>query len=346
MRRLGRRASTSQDGERGAISVLVAILMVALLGFAALAVDVGMLYAERTQLRNGSDAAAIAVAQKCAKDVNDVECSTMSPLARSLTSSNAGDGLSNVASLALDKTARTVSVTAGSQEAGKAPNQVSLFFARAFGINATEVMAASTVEWGSPLAGPTAFPVAFSICQVKNHVDGTLQLLQNHGSNANPDCLYGPSGAAVEGGFGWLTNDPGICGALIDLAVAEGGSDPGNSAPGSCQATLTKWASEITAGRDVIVFLPVFDKVAGTGAGAIYGLISFAAFKVKGWSFSGDNKLPNSFQNTTAYVPASVACDGNCRGIMGSFIKYVSLADGFSLGPVDANGATIVRLTK
>ncbi len=44
--------------------------MVALLGFAALAVDVGMLYAERTQLRNGSDAAAIAVAQKCAKDAD------------------------------------------------------------------------------------------------------------------------------------------------------------------------------------------------------------------------------------------------------------------------------------
>lgn len=338
--------SRPEDRERGAISVLVAILMVALLGFAALAVDVGMLFAERTQLRNGSDAAAIAVAQKCAKDLADPQCSTSSTLARGLASSNAGDGLSNIASLALDTAARTVTVTAGSQEAGKEPNKVSLFFARALGVNTTEVSAASTATWGSPKSGPTAFPVAFSICQVKNHVDGTLQRLQNHGSNANDDCLYGPSGAAVEGGFGWLTSDPGICGALIDLAVAEGGSDPGNSAPGSCQATLTNWASEISAGRDVVVFLPVFDRVTGTGAGAIYGLVSFAAFKVKGWSFSGDNKLPNSFQNTTAYVPASVACDGNCRGFIGSFIKYVSLADGFSLGPVDSNGATIVRLTK
>jgi Flp pilus assembly protein TadG len=334
------------DRERGAVSVLVAILMVALLGSAALAVDVGMLYAERTQLRNGSDAAAIAVAQKCANDVNDPDCSASSTLARGLASSNAGDGISNVSSLALDTTARTVTVTAGSQEAGKEPNQVSLFFARALGVNTAEVTAASSATWGSPKSGPTTFPVAFSICQVKNHVDRTLQLLQNHGSNANADCLYGPSGAAVEGGFGWLTSDPGICGAQIDLAVAEGGSDPGNSAPGSCQATLSHWASEITAGRDVVVFLPVFDRVTGTGAGAIYGLISFAAFKVKGWSFSGDNKLPNSFQNTTAYVSASVACDGNCRGIIGSFMKYVSLADGFSLGPVDENGATIVRLTK
>lgn len=344
MRRLGR-AERSQDCERGALSVLIAILMVALLGFAALAVDVGMLYAERTQLRNGADAAALAVAQKCAKNASDVDCAVSSPLARTLNSSNAGDGLSNVASLALDKAARTVTVAAGSQEAGKAPNQVSLFFARALGLNTAEVIAASTATWGSPKSGPTAFPVAFSICQVKGRVDGTLQRLQNHGSNANADCLYGPSGAAVEGGFGWLSSDPGICGALIDLAVSEGGSDPGNSAPGSCQATLTTWASEISAGRDVVVFLPVFDRVTGTGAGAVYGLVSFAAFKVKGWSFSGDNKLPNSFQNTTASVPPSVACDGNCRGFIGSFIKYVSLADGFSLGPVDANGATIVRLT-
>ena len=77
--------------------------MVALLGFAALAVDVGMLYAERTQLRNGADAAAIAVAQKCAKNLNDADCSASSTLARSLASSNAGDGISNVSSLALDK---------------------------------------------------------------------------------------------------------------------------------------------------------------------------------------------------------------------------------------------------
>lgn len=345
MRRLAESAAP-EDGERGGISVLVAILMVALLGFAALAVDVGMLYAERTQLRNGSDAAAIAVAQKCAKDLNDVECSAASPLARSLASSNAGDELSNVASLALDKAARTVTVTAGAQEAGKDPNQVSLFLARVLGINAAEVTAASTVQWGSPKAGPTTFPVTFSICQVRDHVDGTLQLLQNHGSNANPACNYGPSGAPVAGGFGWLTSDPGICGALIDLTVAEGGSEPGNSAPGACHPTLTAWAAEITAGRDVVVFLPVFEKVAGTGAGAVYGLTSFAAFKVKGWSFSGDNKLPNSFQNTTAHVSSSVACDGNCRGIIGSFIKYVSLADGFMLGPVDSNGATIVRLTQ
>ena len=344
MRRLT--ASTGQDSERGGIAIMVAILMVALLGFAALAVDVGMLYAERTQLRNGSDAAALAVAGKCAKDINDVECSTTSALARSLANGNAGDGASNIQSLLLDKPNRTVTVAAAAQEPGKEPNRVSLFFAGVLGYTSAEVSATSSVTWGSPRKGPAPFPVAFSICQVQGHVDGTLQLLQNHGSNANADCNYGPSGAAVEGGFGWLVSDPGVCGALIDIAVAEGGSDPGNSSPGGCDATLNSWAADITAGKDVVVLLPVFNRVSGTGNGAVYGLTTFAAFKVKGWKFSGNSTLPDAFQNTTPAVDASVSCDGNCRGVIGSFIKYVSLANGFTLGPVDANGATIVRLTQ
>ncbi|WP_346959860.1 pilus assembly protein TadG-related protein [uncultured Arthrobacter sp.] len=334
------------DRERGGIAIMVAILMVSLLGFAALAVDVGMLYAERTQLRNGSDAAALAVAQKCAKDINDAQCSATSTLAQGLANGNAGDGASNIQSLLLDKVNRTVTVAAAAQEPGKEPNRVSLFFARALGYTSAEVSATSAVTWGSPVKGPTAFPVTFSICQVQGHVDGTLQLLQNHGSNANPDCNYGPSGAAVEGGFGWLVSDPGVCGGLIDLALAESGSDPGNSSPAVCAATLNRWASDITAGKEVVVLLPVFDRVTGTGNGAVYSLKSFAAFKVKGWKFSGNSTLPDTFQNTAPTVPSAVACDGNCRGIIGSFIKYVSLADGFTLGPVDSSGATVVRLTK
>jgi Flp pilus assembly protein TadG len=343
--RLGLRQGTGQQSERGAISVIVAILMVSLLGFTAIAVDVGMMYAERVQLRNGADAAALAIAQKCAKNAADAECSTTSPLASSLANSNAGDGLSNIKTTVLDKPNRTVTVTAGAQEAGKAPNEVSLLFARAMGFNTAEVTADSTAKWGSPLSGRTAFPLTFSICQVKDYIGGALQLLVDHGKNANDDCMYGPSGASVEGGFGWLTQDTGVCGGTIDLAVSEGGSDPGNNAPGNCSTTLQKWVDEINAGRDIVVLLPVYDSVTGTGNGAIYHMISFAAFKVTGWTFTGADSLPYTFHNTSPYVSSALACNGNCRGIIGSFVKYVSLADGYTLGPVDAYGATIVRLS-
>ncbi|BAS10192.1 hypothetical protein AHiyo4_36140 [Arthrobacter sp. Hiyo4] len=183
---------------------------------------------------------------------------------------------------------------------------------------------------------------------MKGHIDGSLQLLQDYGNNTNPDCNYGPSGAAVAGGFGWLSPDTGMCGGTIDLALSEGGSDTGNNAPGNCSAELNRWASEITAGREIIVLLPVFNSVVGTGTGAVYGLVSFAAFKVTGWKFTGNAGLPYEFRSgisSTTGVTSLTECKGDCRGIIGSFVKYVSLADGYTLGPVDEYGATIARMT-
>lgn len=332
----------NNEGERGAVSVIVAVMLVVLLGFGAMAVDVAMLYSERTQLRNGADAAALAVAQKCAKNASDPDCSNTSSIARGLANSNANDGLSNIKSIVLNKTTRTVTATVGSQEAGHTPNEVSLFLARALGFNSAEVNAPSTVGWGSPEKGPTVFPITVSICQVRGKA-GVMQLLQLHGKNANADCNYGPSGAAVEGGFGGLKQDPGQCGALIDIALSTAGGDTGNNAPPNCEALLNGWAADMNAGKDVIVLLPVFNSVTGTGTGAVYGLTTFAAFKVAGWKV-GNTGLPYTFRNRAPDVPAALECREPCRGIIGSFVQYVSLAKGYTLGDVNPDGATVVEL--
>lgn len=342
MRRLTRR---KHDGERGAVSVIVALMLVAFLGFGAMAVDVSMLYSERTQLRNGADAAALAIAQKCAKSTTDPDCSTPSSMAAAAAyaNSNANDGLSNIKSIVLDKTGGTVTVTVGSQEAGHTPNQVSLFFARVFGFNTTEVNAPATVKWGSPVKGTTAFPITVSICQVRGQT-GVMQLLRLHGTGANPSCFYGPSGAAVEGGFGGLTQDPNSCGAFIDIAKSMANGDTGNNPPPNCATTLNSWAADMNAGKDVIVLLPIFNKVTGTGTNAVFGLTTFAAFKVAGWKV-GPTGLPYTFRNRSPDVPAALECKEPCRGIIGTFVKYVSLANGYTLGPVNPDGATVVALS-
>ncbi|WP_307425079.1 pilus assembly protein TadG-related protein [Pseudarthrobacter defluvii] len=347
--------SPTLHGERGAISVIVAILMVTLLGFVAIAIDVGRIYSERAQLQNGADASAIAVAQKCARNTADTTvCSTTSTLAGSLANQNALDGMSNVNNIQLNTTARTISVTTTAKENGAPDNSVSLFFAGVLGIPSKEVGAKASAVWGSPNKGPTAFPLAFSICQVQNMVDKGLQVLQNKDSkSANPGCTL-PSGGTVPGGFGWLAQDAGKCSASIDLSIDKGGSDPtstktGNSAPSNCEATLNGWAADIRGGRKAVVLLPVFDKVTGTGAGAVYHLTAFAAFNIVGWKFSGqDNVTPYSFSNTAPKGSGSAAtatCTGDCRGVIGEFVTYVSLADGYTLGPVSPYGATIVRLS-
>ncbi|MGV0111088.1 pilus assembly protein TadG-related protein [Arthrobacter sp. CP30] len=344
MRRLGRPIQYRiRSGERGAVSVIVALLMVVLLGFAALAIDVAMIASEKAQLQNGADAAAYAVAQKCAVNQSDTACTTTSSLASSFANQNALDARSNVKQIVLDRTARKVSVTAGALQDGQAPNRLSLLFANVLGISSSEVTATSSAIWGSPTKGTAPFPLAFSICQVQGQVNGSLQLLQAHGDNANPDCNYGPSGAAVPGGFGWLTQSSGQCGAFVDIAVQLGGSDTGNDGPSNCNSVMNGWAADISAGRPVTLLLPVFDQVTGTGSGAQYHLVYFAAYEVKGWAFSGNNSLPKTFNTSVTNGSVTKSCNGNCRGIIGSFIKYVSLADGYTLGPVSNGGVTIVR---
>lgn len=340
-----RRVAGRGEQERGAIAVLVALIMVALLGFAAITIDVGKLYYERAQLRNGADAAAFAVAQKCARDVTSPDCSATSPLAGSLANSNASDGLSNLQPVALDKVGGKVQVTVGAQETGKEANQVSLFLARVLGFNAAEVTAGTTVQWGRPVEGPMPFPMTFSVCQVKNDLDGSPQLLRNHGVDANADCADG-SVTAVPGGFGWLKSDPNICGGRIDIRAGDAPNAPGNSYPAVCDGLLRQWITDITAGKDVVVLLPVFNRVTGTGTGATYKLTAFVGFKVTGWNFSGSNTEPVSFRNKSPFVTSSVACDGNCRGIIGTFVRYASLADGYVLGTANDYGASVIRLVQ
>ncbi|WP_026553244.1 Tad domain-containing protein [Arthrobacter sp. H20] len=342
-----RRVNIREDSERGAISIIAAVLMVVLLGFTALAVDVGLLYAEKAQLQNGADAAALGVAQACADVPVTTDCSASSPLAASLADSNALDGFSNVPPLLLDLAARKVTVVTGAQEAS-GENHVSLFFANALGIPTAEVGAQAKARWGTPIGGPTVFPATFSICQVQGRVDGSLQRLGLHGgSYANSSCNYGPSGAPVAGGFGWLAQDPGQCGGRIDVLTNEGGSATGNNEPPNCTAVFQKWISEINAGRKPTVLLPVFNVVSGTGSGAVYGIKTFAAFEVKGWKFTGGSESPSNpatFHNTSAHV-GGMECRGNCRGIIGTFVTYVSLAEGYELGPLDEYGARVVEMT-
>lgn len=341
-------------GERGATSVFIAFLLVVLLGFAAIAVDVGLLYSERAQLQNGADASALAMAQECARNRYSDNCSATSPIATGLANQNASDNMSNVFSIQLEKDAQTVAVTTSAKEAGVKDNSVSLLLAGVLGFPTSEVKAKSSAEWGAPIAGPTLFPLAFSICQVQGYVDGPLQLLRSHSvdvsKGGNAKCKN-TKNQEVPGGFGYLPTAEGTCGALVDVVAADGWvkSDPGVNEPVKCSNELNRWGAEISAGRKIVAYLPVFDEVKGEGNNAEFHLVSFAAFEVTGWKLSGSPDLPFSFRNRASAdtgVTASTECLEGCRGVIGRFIRYASLAEGFKLGTVsDPNGAYIVRLT-
>lgn len=310
--------------EHGAVSLIVAIMLVALLGFAAIAVDVSLMYAERSQLRNGADAAALAIAQTCAKNAKDSNCSSSAPVASTLANSNANDGISNIKSIAFGSSTGPVTVTVGAQESGHAPNQVSLFFANIFGMNTAEVNASSTAAWGTPSKGPAILPLAIAYCKLDIPLDGTTGAVQVL-DQSTPACDN-----KLPGGFGWITTTGTSCSVTMTAGQSNNSgiwfdSDPGASAPSTCGT------ADFNQMNDQTVLLPLFDLATGTGTAVKYYVKGFAAFHVTAYHFSNFNwSTGSNIQN---------------KMIRGYFVKFVSLAQAFELGNVPNYGASIVRLT-
>jgi Flp pilus assembly protein TadG len=326
MRRLTPRhrpKNSNLDGERGAVSVVVALLLIVLLGFGAVAVDVGMLYAERIQLRNGADAASLAIAQKCAKNASDADCSTTSALASSFANGNANDGLSNIKSTVLDKTNRTVTVTAGAQEAGKTANEVSLFFARVLGMDTAEVNASSKAQWGTPSKGPVILPLAIAHCKLNISPTtgiGTEQVLDQ----AFNGC------AGIPGGFGWIQSAATKCAVTLTAGASNNSgvwftSDTGASAPTACTS------ADFSQMNNQTVLLPLYDLATGTGSTGKYYIKGFAAFHVTGYHF--------------ADISWTAGGKVDNKTIRGYFVKFVSLSQALELGNAPDFGTTVVRLS-
>jgi hypothetical protein len=312
--------------ERGAVGVVVALLMVPLLGFAAVSIDVASMYAERQQLQTGADAGALAIAQDCGVG----QCGSTGQTAQSFATQNLAKASSTATVTSLTTSQVTVS-NAGTKQH---------WFAPAMGASSSTLLtAAATVAWGSPTGGTAVLPLAFSLCEWKKQTGGgmpsgtaakTIYLTKTSQSDAaTPDCT-GPSGNLVPGGFGWLTTNPGTCKTTSSI----GGilhSDPGNSVPSSCSTTDI----EVVSSQGRTILLPIFDAYYGTGSGATYRMYGYAAFKMTGYHFGGQ------FSSNPA------PCNGNARCISGYFVRFVDISEAFTYGVGNPQlGASIVKFTK
>ncbi|WP_370830063.1 pilus assembly protein TadG-related protein [Kocuria sediminis] len=303
--------------------MIVALSLVVLLGVAALVVDVGALYAERAELQNGSDAAALAIAQNCAVG----SCGAPGSTAQAFVNSNAKDNAANVDAPTFP-TSTSVRVRATTRETGGA-GSLALMFAPLLGIDRETVSATSTAAWGSPAGGPAVLPLAFAPCVF--NLSGGRQVIQTHGSGT-PSCTStSPSGQTLPGGFSWLSGSTSTsCSADLTINTWVP-SSPGASVPGACDSVLVPSLVGDT------VLLPVYGDRTGTGSGASYRLTGWAAFRIYGWRFPS-----NAVNNNTAAGPN---CTGSCNGIIGEFVRFASLDEEFTTGGPNM-GATIVSLTE
>ena len=307
------------DGERGATAVVFSLLLVPMLGFAAIAVDVGALYAERARLQVAADAAAIAVAQDCSRG----NCGDMLATAQALITANDGEGSASRPVLSGDPLSVTVT--------GSAPQEH--WFAPVIGHDSTQVSATATVGWGGPSRGTAVLPLTFSWCEFAQMTGGgvpsgdTVRTIYFTKTSDATGCT-GPSGNVVPGGFAYLDTDAGEC-AATSAMNGRSMSSTGNSVPSDCATTdFSGWIGQS-------VLLPLFDESGLSGNNAWYEVYGFAAFKITGYHLGGQ------------YSTASKPCNGNDRCVAGYFTRFVELSDAWDYSP-DAPelGSSVLRLIR
>jgi Flp pilus assembly protein TadG len=331
IKKLGQPANDLATKERGAAAVLVAFSMVVLLGFAALAVDVGAMYAEKAQLQNGADATALAIAGECAKGVS---CpAAMSDPNNRLAGANANDDSSGTFSVT-QPTTSSVRVETNAQAAGSTDDSFALYFARVLGHESSVIHATAVASWGPP-SGATTLPWTVSECVFRHFLSpsqlASLDDTGNFEGNPSTDRVllrYDETTPAYPGcetqngyrpgGFGWLETDTG-CSADIDISSTVDGQ-PGNHYPNdkACEDLKDDLLNEPQ-------LIPLFRSNTGNGDNTVYTLIGFAAFQVTAYKFSGSD------EHVDPLVPKCLddkgKADPNCRYLGGYFVKFVSLEE-------------------
>ncbi|KAE8763445.1 pilus assembly protein TadG-related protein [Georgenia thermotolerans] len=323
--------------ERGAVNVIVALLVIPLIGFAAISIDVAAMWSERQQLQTAADAAALAIAQDCARG----NCRTPTVTAQDLAEANVDD--EDVRGQVLTPGLTPASGRVTVQTSGVTEH----WFAPVLGADSTTLGARATAAWGRPTGGTAVLPLALHKCELQAQIKRQggsltsaspvlLTILRSKDLKlsdlpASWPCPTTNSGNPVPGGFGWLKTNPGTCQTTSAIGTNVQGSDPGNSLPSECETT------DIKALRNATVLLPVYDRYGGQGNSAWYDIVGYAAFTLRGYAFVGHG---GDVWGTPC--PQSV---NTC--ISGQFVEFVDLSDAFRYGAGAPDlGASVVALTE
>jgi len=363
--RMRRRLRLLGRDERGAVGVLVGLLLgTVLLGLGALVIDVGQLYQERSQLQSGADAAATAVAKSCVLGT----CTNSSATTTAVTyaGENASDSTAGVPLVCGSGALGTCSATTGVMtDCPAAPaaginyvdvhtatatsgggTAVAPVFARALlgngSYNGTQVLACSQAQWGGPTAA-TTIAFAISACEWDTATSqGTVfaqpppavppasydQVLTVHTGGSGTGCASEPAGSDAPGNFGWTDDPTGTCQVSVSGGTFSG--DPGASASNVCKDVLAMAQTSRS-----VVYIAIYTKITGTGAGSVYTLKGFAAFVVTGYHLPG--------ASASDWLNPANDCSGSNKCINGYFTQGI-IPSGSSPGGAYL-GAAVIRIT-
>ena len=345
----------ARHAEDGATVVMVAILMLVLFGFAALAIDVGASFWERRQLQNGADAGSLAVAQDVARhvatggtvaagDLNDHHAT-----AKGYADANAADGaadldappsLTPIAGVDLTRGGE-VTVTTLVNDGGQ--NELSHYFAPVIGIPSSRITATASAIYGPLGAIAGAFPVV--ICEYEYDNDGNvfevvLKRPPGQGGEVQTDCPTEPETfptGQTPGNFSWLNPTGDGCTVDFDLDDPDMQGDTGVNVPTSCGDEAKAIADGInaykagTASELPVRYVAVFSKVDGTGATTYYTITKLAAFE-----FHGIKTVIPGHGATNAVVDSWSTGPDSCNGdSLSTHCVKGRFTGGVATGPID-----------
>jgi Flp pilus assembly protein TadG len=162
------RASINQESgglngfrsDKGIVLFMTAAGLVALIGFIALAIDMGMLYTARADCQKIADAAALAGAKEAffytpIDPDATAKTAAVSAARANYTPQDSNDNRLQPANVVVNTAQRTVHVTVTRTAANQ--NPVATYFARIFGIDTVDVTATATAEVYRPTVGGPPF---------------------------------------------------------------------------------------------------------------------------------------------------------------------------------------------
>lgn len=322
------------NDEDGIVAAFVVLLMLVLLGVAGLVVDFGIVRAEKRELQNGADAAALALAQDCAMNL---QCTNFAK-ADTYADANATDNAASVTNVTMPS-AQTVKVDTRTSTSGGATSLATKFAYLVGGPSSAAVTATATAGWGAP-SGAQTVPLTISLCEWNALTNGgkvfdAPQTIYFHSPTANqnandaPPCSGGPAGQNLPGGFGWLdTISNAVCGTDI-TAGGWYGSAPGNSPPNTNNSGCSP---ELFMSTPILI--PVFQEVRSQGQNGQYRIYGLATFEITRIRLGG-----NGSAWTTSPPPPN--CTSSQRCIYGSFQQTIIPWTGGSLGGTAPNLGTL-----
>jgi len=344
--RLVARASTRLGDESGVTIIFIAVVLLGLLAMTAFVIDFGRIWQERRELQTGATAAALAVAEDCARDLCDAAGYSENDVAKLYADANATDGVAAIHGIALDLSGQTVEVVTATEEPDGS-GSMDMFFARIIGFDTITVGAGATVEWGYPTEGVT-IPLIFSECEwlsdelgnpgenpdslpdSGNLIDATMVTIEFHAAlSDDTECTTHP-GLDLPGGWGWLDTDIG-CTNTVTLGQWEN-LQTGNSTPGQCGA------ADFQAMLGEVVLIPYYDETIATG-NKQYKIAGFSPFFVTGYRF-----ISSAYSGFLPPYWTTPPCSAPTTCLSGYFVSDVD--NGGTGGPLGGSdrGFTVIQL--